>query len=73
MKDTEVLALYYQAASVTPGDPTDHAADMWCEILRDLDYAPTRAALIELLKTQTFVSPAEIRKKAAPQREWFQL
>lgn len=73
MKDTEVLALFYQAASVTPGEPAEHAADMWCEILRDLDYNEARQAMIKLLRTKTFISPADVHNAVKPEREWHQL
>lgn len=69
MKDAEAVALYHQAISATPSEPTEFGADMWCETLRDLRYGDARQALINLIKTQTFVSPNEIRKEVHRIRE----
>jgi hypothetical protein len=63
MRDEEAVAIYYQAISVTPGEPTVHGADMWCELLRDLNYEDAQQALIHLLRRSTFASPAEIRSE----------
>jgi hypothetical protein len=69
MKDTDAVSLYLQAVSVTPGDPTDFGADMWCELLRDLRYEDARTALLNLLRRSTFASPAEIRDEVKRIRE----
>lgn len=60
MRDTEAVELYYAILEATPGKATELGADIWCETVRHLDYTDARASIAVLLRSQTFVSAADL-------------
>jgi hypothetical protein len=62
MTNAEAVVLCRLAKAACPQQQFDsHTPDMWHELLKDLRFEDAKDALIDVVKRQPFVSPAEIR------------
>lgn len=62
MSNAEAVMLCRMAKAACPQQQFDqYTPDMWHELLGDLRFVDAREALVEVVKAQPFVSPAEIR------------
>lgn len=64
MTNAEAVLLCRRAKAACPQQQFDqYTPDMWHELLGDLRFEEADAALVEVVKSQPFVSPAEIREQ----------
>lgn len=62
MTNADAVVLCRMAKAACPQQQFDqYTPDMWHELLGDLRFEDARMALVEVVKSQPFVSPAEIR------------
>lgn len=62
MTNADAVVLCRMAKAACPQQQFDqYTPDMWHELLGDLRFVDAREALVEVVKSQPFVSPAEIR------------
>lgn len=74
MTAAEAVLLCRFAKACCPQQAIDqYTPDAWHELLRDLTFDDCKAAIVDIVKTQPFVAPAEIRdrvRKLSLEREY---